>query len=109
MSSVDEGQRFQQQRAGVNQPPQVGRAGGWDQGHFTNPSTGQNGPQHPNAQQPAQSPYEAFHPYTAPPGQTNEKEKDFISGNAPIARKSGEVLVMSYDIGTTACKCAFFL
>ncbi|ORX37832.1 hypothetical protein BD324DRAFT_680710 [Kockovaella imperatae] len=52
-------------------------------------------------------------PYTNPSA-WSEKEPiqdqgsgEAIAGNAPIARKTGEVLVISYDIGTTASGCAY--
>ena len=39
-----------------------------------------------------------------PPGALSAGETPTIHGNGQIARKAGELLIISYDLGTTACK-----
>ncbi|RSH82154.1 hypothetical protein EHS25_006087 [Saitozyma podzolica] len=67
-----------------------------------NPNTGQPWSNGPGAFDPAGLPAEAIQPNTLPQG---AMPPDMQLQVGSIARKAGEVLIMSYDLGTTACQC----
>lgn len=59
-----------------------------------------------NNQPPIRQPANTFHTSAIPNGQSGARgeNENVIKGDGEIARKTGEVLIISYDLGTTACQ-----